>query len=88
MEINRRRVVGVVFSMSGVDPALKRAFEPHSPGVESPFAGDGDTGPVVGISSARRSCPSSLSSAMTSDTWDDTLQAVRDHGGHSSWPVG
>jgi DNA repair photolyase len=33
VEINRRAWVGVVFSMSNVDPALKRAFEPHSPGV-------------------------------------------------------
>jgi len=32
-EINRRAWVGVGFSMSGVDSALKRAFEPRSPGV-------------------------------------------------------
>ncbi|MBN1265900.1 MAG: hypothetical protein JXA25_10435 [Anaerolineales bacterium] len=34
VEINRRSWVGVLFSMSGVDPALKRAFEPRSPGVK------------------------------------------------------
>ena len=32
-EINRQTWVGVVLSMSSLDPALKRAFEPHSPGV-------------------------------------------------------
>jgi len=32
-EINRKSSVGVLFSISSVDPALKRAFEPHSPGV-------------------------------------------------------
>ena len=34
VEINRRAWVSVTFSMSNVDPALKRAFEPRSPGVK------------------------------------------------------
>jgi DNA repair photolyase len=33
-EINRQAWVGVMFSISSVDPALKRAFEPRSPGVK------------------------------------------------------
>jgi DNA repair photolyase len=33
VEINRRSWVGVLFSISSLDPDLKRAFEPHSPGV-------------------------------------------------------
>jgi DNA repair photolyase len=33
-EINERTWVGVVLSMSNLDPDLKRAFEPHSPGVK------------------------------------------------------
>lgn len=33
VEINRRAWVGVVLSISNLDPVLKRAFEPHSPGV-------------------------------------------------------
>jgi DNA repair photolyase len=33
VEINKRSWVGVVFSISSLDPALKRAFEPRSPGV-------------------------------------------------------
>jgi len=33
MEINQQTWVGVVLSMSNVDPALKRAFEPRSPGL-------------------------------------------------------
>jgi DNA repair photolyase len=34
VEINRRTWVGVVFSLSNVDPALKQAFEPRSPGLK------------------------------------------------------
>jgi DNA repair photolyase len=34
LEINRRTWVGVVFSISSLDPTLKRAFEPRSPGVK------------------------------------------------------
>jgi DNA repair photolyase len=34
VEINQRSWVGVVLSMSNVDPALKQAFEPHSPGLK------------------------------------------------------
>jgi len=33
-EINQQSWVGVVYSMSSLDPALKRAFEPHSPGTK------------------------------------------------------
>jgi DNA repair photolyase len=33
-EINDRTWVGVVLSMSSLDSNLKRAFEPHSPGVK------------------------------------------------------
>lgn len=34
VEIKQRTWVGAVFSMSNVDPALKRAFEPRSPGLK------------------------------------------------------
>lgn len=33
VEINRKSWVGVLYSISSLDPNLKRAFEPHSPGV-------------------------------------------------------
>ncbi|OGO14872.1 MAG: hypothetical protein A2Z14_15900 [Chloroflexi bacterium RBG_16_48_8] len=33
-DINQQTWVGVLFSMSSLDPALKRTFEPHSPGVK------------------------------------------------------
>jgi hypothetical protein len=33
-EINKRSWVGVLYSISSLDPAVKRAFEPHSPGVQ------------------------------------------------------
>jgi len=34
VEINQRAWVGVVYSMSNLDPILKQAFEPHSPGIK------------------------------------------------------
>lgn len=34
IDINRQNWVGVVISISSLDPELKRAFEPHSPGVK------------------------------------------------------
>jgi DNA repair photolyase len=34
MEINKRTWVGVVFSLSNMDPKLKHAFEPRSPGLQ------------------------------------------------------
>jgi DNA repair photolyase len=34
VEINRRTWVGVVYSISSLDPELKRVFEPRSPGVK------------------------------------------------------
>lgn len=34
VEINQRAWVGVVYSMSNVDPILKQAFEPRSPGIK------------------------------------------------------
>ena len=34
VDINRRAWVGVVFSLSNVDPMLKKAFEPRSPGLK------------------------------------------------------
>jgi DNA repair photolyase len=34
-EINQQTWVGVVLSISSLDPVLKRAFEPHSPGVRA-----------------------------------------------------
>ncbi len=34
VDINKRSWVGVVYSISSLDPALKRAFEPRSPGVK------------------------------------------------------
>ncbi|MGB7539684.1 MAG: helix-hairpin-helix domain-containing protein [Anaerolineales bacterium] len=34
-EINKRSWAGVALSFSNVDPVLKNAFEPHSPGLES-----------------------------------------------------
>ena len=37
IEINRQSWVGVLFSMSNLDPTLKQAFEPRSPGIKRRF---------------------------------------------------
>ncbi|MFZ5919333.1 MAG: radical SAM protein [Chloroflexota bacterium] len=80
IDINRLGWVGVAFSLSSVEPALKRAFEPRSPGVKrrlqamEKLAGAGirvgaslmPVFPFVGDSPAHL---------------EDTILAVRDHGG-------
>ena len=79
-EINQRAWVGVVFSISSLDPVLKQAFEPHSPGVKrrlQAMAQLADAGilvgtglmpvlPVVGDDEAHL---------------EDVIRATKDHGG-------
>jgi hypothetical protein len=80
VDINVRSWVGVTYSISSVDPTLKRAFEPHSPGVRlrlqamAKLAGAGilvganliPVLPFVGDDEAHL---------------EDTIRAVKDHGG-------
>ena len=80
VEINQRAWVGVLFSISSVEPVLKRAFEPHSPGVKrrleamEQLVSAGITAgtalmpviPVVGDGAAQL---------------EDVIRATKDHGG-------
>jgi len=80
VEINRRSWVGVLFSISNVDPILKRAFEPRSPGVKSrlqameKLAG---AGILVGTSMM----PVLPFVGDDERHLDDMVRATKDHGG-------
>jgi len=80
MEINQRAWVGVVYSMSSVDAALKRAFEPHSPGVNRRLQAI-ETLAQAGILVGASLMPIIPLVGDDERHLDDTIQAVRDHGG-------
>jgi DNA repair photolyase len=79
-EINARVWVGVTTSISSVDPALKRAFEPRSPGVRlrlQAMARLADAGILVGAN-----LMPVLPFVGDDETHlDETIRAVKDHGG-------
>ena len=80
VEINRRAWVGVLFSISSVDPVLKRIFEPRSPGVRQrlqameKLAG---AGIMVGTSMM----PIFPFVGDDANHLEDMVRATRDHGG-------
>jgi DNA repair photolyase len=79
-EINRQTWVGVLFSISNLDPTLKGAFEPRSPGVKrrleamSKLAG---AGILVGTSIM----PIIPCVGDNERHLDDLVRATKDHGG-------
>ena len=79
-EINRRTWVGVLFSISSLESALKRAFEPRSPSVErrllamEKLAG---AGIMVGIAMM----PVFPFVGDTGSRLEDVVRAAKDHGG-------
>jgi DNA repair photolyase len=78
--INERSYVSVSFSLSGVDPALKRAFEPRSPGVKQRLQAMerlAEAGILVGASLM----PILPLVGDDERHLDDAICAVRDHGG-------
>jgi DNA repair photolyase len=80
VEINRKTWVGVAFSISNIDPALKQAFEPHSPGVRSRLQAMrelADAGILVGASMM----PVLPFIGDDEKHLEDTIRAVKDHGG-------
>jgi DNA repair photolyase len=80
IEINRRAWVGVVFSMSNVDPALKRAFEPRSPGIQrrlEAMATLAQNGILVGTALM----PILPLVGDDARHLDDAIRATKDHGG-------
>ena len=79
-EINHRTWVGVLFSISSVDPVLKRAFEPRSPGVKRRLqAMDklANAGILVGTSLM----PIFPFVGDDKAHLEDLVRATRDHGG-------
>jgi len=80
VEINRQTWVGVTFSMSNVDPALKRAFEPRSPGVKRRLRAMeklASAGILVGISLM----PILPFVGDDEGHLEDAVHATKDHGG-------
>jgi hypothetical protein len=79
-EINQRTWVGVLFSVSNLDPALKHAFEPRSPGVNRRLEAMGklaSAGILVGISMM----PIIPYAGDDEHHLDDLVRATRDYGG-------
>ncbi|MBN1812999.1 MAG: radical SAM protein [Anaerolineae bacterium] len=79
-DINARAWVGVTYSISSVDPALKRAFEPRSPGVQlrlRAMAQLADAGILVGANLM----PVLPFVGDDEAHLEDVVRAVKDHGG-------
>jgi DNA repair photolyase len=79
-QINDQSWVGVLFSISNLDPDLKRAFEPRSPGVKRRLQAMrklADAGITVGTSMM----PIFPLIGDTKSHLEELIQATRDHGG-------
>jgi DNA repair photolyase len=79
-EINRKSWVGVLFSISGVDPVLKRAFEPHSPGVKQRLEAMAKLS-SAGITTGAAMMPVFPFVGDQEKQLEETVRAVKDHGG-------
>jgi len=80
LEINRRTWVGVLYSLSSVDSVLKRAFEPHSPGVERRLQGM-RTLAQAGILAGAALMPIIPFVGDDEGHLEDAVRAIKDHGG-------
>jgi len=79
-DINRQSWVGVLFSISSVDPLLKRAFEPRSPGVKRRLRAMeklASAGILVGTSMM----PVIPFVGDDENHLEDLIRATKDHGG-------
>ena len=80
VEIHRRSWVGLVFSISNLDPALKQAFEPRSPGVQRRLEAMrqlADAGLLVGTTLM----PIIPAAGDREPQLEEVVVATRDHGG-------
>jgi DNA repair photolyase len=80
IEINQKTWVGVLFSISNLGPALKRAFEPRSPGAKrrlEAMAKLASAGILVGTSMM----PIVPYAGDDERHLDDLVRATKDHGG-------
>lgn len=80
VDINRRSWVGVAFSLSSVDPAIKRAFEPRSPGVEQRLRAMEKLA-AAGILVGAALMPIIPLVGDDAAHLEDAIRAVKDHGG-------
>ena len=79
-EINRRAWVGVVYSISNVDPKLKKVFEPKSPGVQFRLKAMEKLA-EAGIQVGTSMMPVIPFAGDDEAHLDDTIRATKDHGG-------
>jgi DNA repair photolyase len=79
-EINRRAWVGVVYSISTLDPAVKRAFEPRSPGVKMRLAAMAQLA-QAGILVGTALMPVLPCVADDDAHLEEVIVATREHGG-------
>jgi DNA repair photolyase len=80
VNINERAWVGVLFSISNVDPALKRAFEPRSPGIQSRLRAMGRLA-TAGITVGTSMMPIIPIVGDDEKHLEDMIRATKDHGG-------
>jgi DNA repair photolyase len=80
VEINRRTWVGVTFSISTVDPVLKQAFEPRSPGLKRRLQAMAELA-HAGIQVGTALMPVLPFVGDDEAHLEDVVRATRDHGG-------
>jgi DNA repair photolyase len=80
VEINRQAWVGVAYSISNVDPVLKQAFEPRSPGVKRRLRAI-ETLANAGILVGANLMPIIPFVGDDEAHLEDAIRAIRDHGG-------
>ncbi|MGD2142950.1 MAG: radical SAM protein [Anaerolineae bacterium] len=80
VEINRRAWVGVLFSISSLDPDLKRAFEPRSPSVGRRLRAMEQLA-AAGILVGTSMMPILPFVGDGDDRLEELIRATRDHGG-------
>jgi DNA repair photolyase len=80
LEINARAWVGVIFSVSNLEPRLKRAFEPNSPGVSNRFEAMSELA-EAGIQVGTALMPIIPKVGDHAAMLEQTIRATLDHGG-------
>ncbi len=80
VEINERAWVGVLFSISSLDPTLKRAFEPRSPGVKRRLLAMEKLA-QAGISVGAALMPVLPFVGDDEAHLEEVIRAIKDHGG-------
>jgi DNA repair photolyase len=80
VNINKKSWVGVLYSISSLDPALKRAFEPRSPGVNKQLEAMSQLA-QAGITVGTSMMPIFPFAGDDEAGLEDLIRATKDHGG-------